>query len=854
MTLEQIIEASKQARQFLPPGLLSSGSIQSLVTEGMAVIRKDLVQAGNLAKTAIAGSKKLKSSTDLGASLRLAGHVELLAGRAKKAIPHYRAAREAFADSPLERAATAVAMLQALAYTGDYDEAFGIGEEALAAFLHAGDNFRAARVRANVANALHRLDRLQEAQSHYELSIPPLTEAGAIADLAIVARNYGVCLMGLQEFAQADEMYSRAREVFAEADDKSLILEIDLNRAYLLGRTGMIREAIIAYRRLRDSLPDELGFETGHSFLDQADFMLEVGLWTDAGEAAKQAGEIFERLGVNFELGKARLIEGWSLTKRGRTSEAQEKLKDAKRRLTKEPNGNWHALIHQALAELNMAEGRIGPAYKELRRAYGFGPSSERAPRLKDLLLALAIDTGRMADAELLSEDASAAFKAKFAKASGRDGEAQQLARSALAAYDRDRITLGPSLLRQATAAARESELRECFRSLRNPQDRLGVVARLKNQSLAEITLSPESTADQADLRRTRSAVFQGARKERHDAESDLAAKWREARIQAEPGLIADLLLPQMKEGTAFAEIFQDQGLIYVFICQGLEVREHVLGTLDEVQRQVRLLRLHLSRRDADARAAQSVLAWFGEKLSTVFPQGLKTLYVGRDFPLANVPLHAALVKGEPLFQQMHIVYAPSAAAWRAVNSRLAAANGEPLVVGSADEMAPQIAKEVAETSKLLSVSPHHSNELEAKAPSAKLIHLAAHGLTREDRPLFSSMILGDRELSVFDIMQLSLSAELVTLSGCATGVAVPGESNDSEGFIEALLAAGARSVLASLWEVSDEATALWMEVFYGEQQKSGSRHAYRLACTTLMKSHPHPAYWAPFALFGAPS
>lgn len=854
MTLEKLIESSKEKKQALPKSLLSSENLQGLVAEGMAVIRKDLFHAGNLAKTAIAGSRRLKSSSDLGASLRLAGHVELLAGRAKKSIPFYRSAREAFAEQPLERAATAVAMLQALAYTGDYDEAFGIGEEALAAFLAAGDHFRAARVRANMANALHRLDRLQEAQSHYELSIPPLTEAGAIADLAIVARNYGVCLMGLQEFSRADDMYSRAREVFAEADERSLILEIDLNRAYLLGRTGMIREAILAYRRLRDSLPAELGFEAGHSFLDQADFMLEVGLWTDAEEAAKRAGEIFERLGVNFELGKARLIEGWSLAKRGRTSEAQEKLKDAKRRLTKEPNSNWHALIHQALAELNLAESKIDPAYKELRKAHSFGPSSERAPRIKDLLLALAVDTGRMADAELLSEEASAAYRAKFAKASGKDGEAQQFAQSALAAYDRDRITLGPSLLRQATAAARESELRECFRSLRNPQDRLGVVARLKNQSLAEITLSPESTADQADLRRTRSAVFQGAREERHDAESALAAKWREARMEAEPGLIADLELPQMTHGTAFAEIFQDEGFIYVFICCGNEVREHVLGTLDEVQRQVRLLRLHLSRRDADPKAAHSVLAWFGDRLATVIPHGLETLYIGRDFPLANIPLHAAIVQGGPLFQQMHVVYAPSAAAWRAVNSRTASATGAALIVGSADEMAPQIAKEVEETSELLSVAPHHPEELETLAPSAKLIHLAAHGLTREDRPLFSSMILGGRELSVFDIMQLSLSAELVTLSGCATGVAVPGETNDSEGFIEALLAAGARSVLASLWEVSDEATRLWMENFYREQPKSGSRQAYRLACADLMTSHPHPAYWAPFALFGAPS
>ena len=47
-------------------------------------------------------------------------------------------------------------------------------------------------------------------------------------------------------------------------------------------------------------------------------------------------------------------------------------------------------------------------------------------------------------------------------------------------------------------------------------------------------------------------------------------------------------------------------------------------------------------------------------------------------------------------------------------------------------------------------------------------MHIATHGWFRQDNPMFSSISLGDSQLSLFDLYQLNLPAELVTLSGAA--------------------------------------------------------------------------------------
>jgi len=171
------------------------------------------------------------------------------------------------------------------------------------------------------------------------------------------------------------------------------------------------------------------------------------------------------------------------------------------------------------------------------------------------------------------------------------------------------------------------------------------------------------------------------------------------------------------------------------------------------------------------------------------------------------------------------------------------------------------------------------------------VIHLAAHALVDDERPERSALVLSQVDLPdaleavlegrrVYDgllraadiVREWRLNAELVVLSACETalGKAVAGEGY--LGLAHALLQAGARSLLVSLWKVDDEATGLLMGRFYenwrggyagdrghGQGVALGKAEALREAKRWLrewsdargQRRFAHPTYWSGFVLIG---
>src|SRR5207247_2099026 len=73
----------------------------------------------------------------------------------------------------------------------------------------------------------------------------------------------------------------------------------------------------------------------------------------------------------------------------------------------------------------------------------------------------------------------------------------------------------------------------------------------------------------------------------------------------------------------------------------------------------------------------------------------------------------------------------------------------------------------------------------------------------------------GDPYLTLHDLAGLSLPVDLVTLSGCGTGLNTVADGDELRGLTRGLLAAGARSLLVTLWDVHDRSTAEFMRFFY---------------------------------------
>lgn len=139
---------------------------------------------------------------------------------------------------------------------------------------------------------------------------------------------------------------------------------------------------------------------------------------------------------------------------------------------------------------------------------------------------------------------------------------------------------------------------------------------------------------------------------------------------------------------------------------------------------------------------------------------------------------------------------------------------------------------------------------------SAEYVHLASHGSFDEDSPLLSALKLApgdgqDGDLTAMEVFSLPLSARLVTLSACQTGLGRLKRGDEIIGFNRAFLSAGAGSILSSLWRVSDVATAVLMKRFYRNLREHPPAEALRRAQELVRRYYPHPAYWAGFVLTG---
>lgn len=322
---------------------------------------------------------------------------------------------------------------------------------------------------------------------------------------------------------------------------------------------------------------------------------------------------------------------------------------------------------------------------------------------------------------------------------------------------------------------------------------------------------------------------------------------------------------------TALVEYFAIAGRILAAILtqENLAIVPLALGS--RITTRLRMLQFQMSK----FRLSADYVARFQEPLLRAAQAHLRDLYQDVFAPLRHLvdvrsivvvpygPLHSlpfhALFDGEQyLTDRFTICYAPSASIYALCHREPGNGLGPSLILGVDDDKTPfirqeaQAVAEIVPQPELLLGCDATERALRDKGRSSRLIHIASHGYFRKDSPMFSAIRLGDSYLTLYDLYHMDLPAELLTLSGCVTGLNVIAEGDELLGLARGLLYAGARSLLLSLWDVNDEITAEFMKSFYRRLPSQRTKaEALQLAMSELRTRYPHPYHWAPFKLVG---
>jgi len=145
-----------------------------------------------------------------------------------------------------------------------------------------------------------------------------------------------------------------------------------------------------------------------------------------------------------------------------------------------------------------------------------------------------------------------------------------------------------------------------------------------------------------------------------------------------------------------------------------------------------------------------------------------------------------------------------------------------------------------------------------------EVVHFATHGVLNAERPELSGIVLSlfdqkgrrqDGFLRLHDIYKLDLPARLIVLSACGTGLGKAIRGEGLVGLVGGFLSTGSLGVVASYWDVDDEATAELMRRFYSQMFTRGLSppSALRLAQRSMWqeKRWLSPAFWAAFEFQG---
>ncbi len=775
-----------------------------------------------------------------------------------------------------------------------HGEALRAYAEARSHFERVGESHLLATTDYNRANILVSLDRLDEARSLYErargtyraarLWALEAKAAFALASLDFLEGLLDPCLRRLGEVRSRQiELGDRLGVAHTDLDAAEAYVRLnrpaDAERAArdagrffrragydaelatcwgVLGGAALQRgdpsRAIARFRRARD-IERRAGNPVAAALheIGLAQASIRAARTREALRMARHAAAVLRRRGLRSREARAFAVGAEASLRAGRLGDARALASRAAAlaRRQRDPRTGLASLL--VLGRVEEGLGKRDRAFRRFREAERCVERLRRGVTTEESRLAFALDKSEVYEALVLNRLAAGGRRAvREALVFAERGKARALA---------ERLAEGPvEVLGRTSAAGRRllDRLRELERRLAAAESRLE---------------APDTRPGVRSHNSARLAVLTTERLRTLRALSDTVPEGA-ALLGAAPPDPLEALGPLAPDELVL-EYIEADGWFHLFVIgrEGVEAMPRVART-EDVQDTAELLRFQLGK----GTLGEEHLGRFGRLIEAALRGHLVRLHdlllgpvagglQGRSLcivphgALHGLPFHAFESGGEALVDRAVVSYAPSLAVIALLGRRRAAGAGRPLVLGIPDRSAPEIEAEVEavrqrmQGARVLRGAEATSAAFRLGARRPSLLHVACHGFYSEGGPWSAGLRLGDAWLSLPEIYALRQTADLVVLSGCETGRGTVYSGDEWVGLVRGFLQAGARSVVASLWEVHDRSAARLMEHFYaGLAEGRPAAEALALAQRLARAEDPLPLTWAPFMLIGDPT
>ncbi len=733
-------------------------------------------------------------------------------------------------------------------------------QKALDSYQHAHDYCEKHNMPLLVAQADYNIAYLFFLRGEYSRAIDMLRSTRLRCNEIGDRYHYGLCNLDLSELYLELNLSAEAAELarlgYAEFEKLGMGYEAAKSMAFeaiAMGQQGQAFQSLKLFTRSREMFVKEKN-EVWPSLIDlyQALVLFNEARLFESRRLAKSALEFFDS---SLLPGKAVLCRLLLARIAQRTNDLAAAHRECSAAIEKLKDLQAPSLKHQAfllMGQIHSSSGNSEQAYQSFRasrQALETLRSNLRGQELKMAFLKNRLEVYELLVDSCLRGQCSAD---SLAEAFGYIEEAKSR-------------TLMDQMLQPVYAAGEDSGQSDLVRRMRNLRDELNWY-----YSLIELEqLRPEQRSPD-HIKRLEEQV--------RARETDLIRVLQESNLsgegvplQAGKSLSIEEIRAAITPETLIVEFFQTGDRILACILGHDRLQIVPVTVASRITNVLRLLQFQLSKfrlgTDYATAFRDSLIQSTNAHLKNLYDELLAPFRDRLDRPhllfvphgaLHYVPFHA-LFDGERYLIDDHTVsYAPSASIYAVCTKKQVNNSGAALLMGVPDQNAPSILEELRALSgivphpKLFVGNAASEYILKTAGRGARLVHIATHGYFRQDSPMFSSIRMGNSYLSLYDLCQLRLPVELVTLSGCATGLNVIAAGDELIGLARGLFQAGAQSLLLSLWDVHDQSTANFMTEFYRRYQSGEDKaSAIREAMLALRKEYPHPYQWAPFVLMG---